>query len=391
MSLLIKEGNTYNIQKRLYLCDTVAEFQAIPSDAPPYSEVIILTSPVARKMKKADGTWVDAPTGSGGAIDFTEPITVLSPTSDYNPATKKYVDDAIGGITEMDYQVVLELPTTGTKGVIYLIADSTGTNDNYDEYLWIGNAFEKIGNTNVDLSGYIPIVTGATGYVPKFDTNGTLISSGYTLEKSVPNNAIFTDTKYGIGYGFAQRRSAPNSHSVHYDVSINGFELGNGAIVYVRFPEKVVVDEGVYLNINETGAIRIYQKSLYEPLRSGINVSDVGIFLYYNFPDASPYEPQRKYIFVGIAADIDTSLNAYSPNLIQNKAVALALNDKADISHVHSNATTSVDGFLSSADKTKIDNLDSTYFKKSDMVVLTASQYENLQEKTADFYFIIEE
>lgn len=197
MSFLIKEGNSYNIPKRLYLCDTVTDFQNIPANISPYSEAIILTNPIARKVKKIDGTWVDIPTNSGGgSTDFTEPITVLTPTSDYNPATKKYVDDAIGDITEIDYQVVSSLPVTGTKGVIYLINNSTGVNDNYDEYLWVGQAFEKIGNTTVDLSGYIPRVNGVAGEVPLFDADGTLRSTGYTLGKSVPNDAVFTDTTY---------------------------------------------------------------------------------------------------------------------------------------------------------------------------------------------------
>ena len=49
------------------------------------------------------------------------------------------------------------LPTTGTKGVIYLVAHAHGTKDNYDEYVWVTSksAYEKIGNTDVDLSGYV--------------------------------------------------------------------------------------------------------------------------------------------------------------------------------------------------------------------------------------------
>ena len=32
-----------------------------------------------------------------------------------------------------------------------------GTKDNYDEYVWVASksAYEKIGNTDVDLSGYV--------------------------------------------------------------------------------------------------------------------------------------------------------------------------------------------------------------------------------------------
>lgn len=90
---------------------------------------------------------------AGGA--FTGTVTVQAPTAEANPATKKYVDDAIGNITEFDFQIVTELPTTGVKGVIYLIAHEHGTGDGYDEYIWVTDKFEKIGNTDINLDGYV--------------------------------------------------------------------------------------------------------------------------------------------------------------------------------------------------------------------------------------------
>lgn len=64
------------------------------------------------------------------------------------------IADAVGDITGFDFQIVEELPGTGQKGVIYLISNS-GTGQNiYDEYIWTGTAFEKIGTTDVDLTNY---------------------------------------------------------------------------------------------------------------------------------------------------------------------------------------------------------------------------------------------
>ena len=64
------------------------------------------------------------------------------------------ISSAIGDITGIEYQIVDELPGTGEKGVIYLISNS-GTGQNiYDEYIWTGIAFEKIGTTDVDLTNY---------------------------------------------------------------------------------------------------------------------------------------------------------------------------------------------------------------------------------------------
>lgn len=64
------------------------------------------------------------------------------------------INEAIGDITGFEFQIVEELPGTGEKGVIYLISNS-GTGQNiYDEYIWTGTSFEKIGTTDVDLSNY---------------------------------------------------------------------------------------------------------------------------------------------------------------------------------------------------------------------------------------------
>lgn len=67
------------------------------------------------------------------------------------------INNALSGVTGIDFQVVESLPSTGTKGTIYLVAHAHGDNDSYDEYIWVSgkNAFEKIGNTDVDLSGYL--------------------------------------------------------------------------------------------------------------------------------------------------------------------------------------------------------------------------------------------
>ena len=66
------------------------------------------------------------------------------------------INDALADITSIDFEIVTALPTTGVKGVIYLV----GTITPYDEYIWIeptgGTAhFEQIGSTSIDLSGYV--------------------------------------------------------------------------------------------------------------------------------------------------------------------------------------------------------------------------------------------
>ena len=65
------------------------------------------------------------------------------------------ISTALSGISSFSFSVENALPASGTAGVIYLIAHSHGTNDGYDEYIWVNNAFEKLGHADIDLSGYI--------------------------------------------------------------------------------------------------------------------------------------------------------------------------------------------------------------------------------------------
>lgn len=83
-----------------------------------------------------------------------------------NKTVKSYIDNAIGGITGIDFKVVTTLPTTGVKGTIYLVSNGGSGQNAYDEYIYVGSSWEKIGTTAVDLSGYvkftdIPAITEA--------------------------------------------------------------------------------------------------------------------------------------------------------------------------------------------------------------------------------------
>lgn len=69
--------------------------------------------------------------------------------------TEPKLQEALAKIKTLKKEVVDTLPSTGQDDVIYLVKDSKGKDNNvYLEYLWINNAFELIGSTEVDLSGY---------------------------------------------------------------------------------------------------------------------------------------------------------------------------------------------------------------------------------------------
>lgn len=87
-----------------------------------------------------------APTAAAGT-DTTQIATTAF--------VKTAVENAIAGVTQFQYEVVASLPAAGVNGKIYLVAHSHGTGDAYDEYIWTGSGYEKIGNTDVDLSNYM--------------------------------------------------------------------------------------------------------------------------------------------------------------------------------------------------------------------------------------------
>lgn len=93
------------------------------------------------------------------AVDVPVPTSVAQLTDGGDYATKAYVNNAIGGITGVAFEVVQSLPASGNAGTIYLVPNS-GTNPNiYDEYIWISSgssgSWEKIGSTDVDLTDYL--------------------------------------------------------------------------------------------------------------------------------------------------------------------------------------------------------------------------------------------
>lgn len=95
-------------------------------------------------------------------------------TTDHNhiptaEAVSKFVNSAIGNINQFKYNVVDTLPTASadTMYTIYLVADThSDSPDSYDEYITIRSgtsgsytySWEKIGNTDVNLSEYVKTV-----------------------------------------------------------------------------------------------------------------------------------------------------------------------------------------------------------------------------------------
>jgi len=106
-----------------------------------------------------DGTTINvyAPEPQGITIDTQ--MSDVSENAVQNKVIKQYVDDAVGSVVGVEFRKVQALPQTGENGVIYLLPKSgtPPTGNVYEEYIWISSdsAYEKIGETSIDLSGYV--------------------------------------------------------------------------------------------------------------------------------------------------------------------------------------------------------------------------------------------
>lgn len=93
--------------------------------------------------------------------------------------TQAEVNALIGAIKTIHFEVVQTLPAEGESNVIYLVPHSHGTNDSYDEYAWVSVSgtyqWEKIGNTDVDLSGYVQKTTTVNGHA--LSSNVTIVAA----------------------------------------------------------------------------------------------------------------------------------------------------------------------------------------------------------------------
>ena len=102
-------------------------------------------------------------------------------------------------------EVVTELPEIGEANVIYLVPKETEDENNvFDEYLYINDEWELIGTTDIDLSGYQPLLTAGDNIT----INNNVISAKANEPYFLGNIADYTQQnpldiqKLHVGYQY---------------------------------------------------------------------------------------------------------------------------------------------------------------------------------------------
>ena len=126
------------------------------------------------------------PAGAKAAIQ-----TMLDVPS--NAAMNTAIGNAIGNINSFDMAVVQELPTQDiSTHTIYLVPKTGETNDVYDEYVYINNAWEMVGNTQIDLSNY-----ATKSEIPNVPVQDVQVNGVSVLNQGVANVPTASTSDFG--------------------------------------------------------------------------------------------------------------------------------------------------------------------------------------------------
>lgn len=98
----------------------------------------------------------------------------------------------VSAIPKFAIEVVAELPTENiSKTTVYLVNHGHGDRDIYDEWIYVNSTWEKIGNTDVDLTAYLKSADAAKTYLTKTDAGTT-----YATKQEVEGITTNLETNY---------------------------------------------------------------------------------------------------------------------------------------------------------------------------------------------------
>jgi hypothetical protein len=139
-------------------------------------------------------------------------------TEDSNKALSatqgKVLKTMISNLANLRIEVLNELPSTGETNVIYLVKKAGTNPDVHDEYVYVEGNWEKIGNTEVDLSNYYTkdqVYTKSETYSQ--EEVGTLITE---IEGKIPTIPNVETSMSGAGNVITSIEvDASNKHKVN--------------------------------------------------------------------------------------------------------------------------------------------------------------------------------
>ena len=197
-----------------------------PSVLEPYAEIENVDASLALK---ADKTELQNYTLYSDYEQTTDAVSALQ-NSIANVYTQAEVDDRINRIPKFNIAVIEELPTTDiSTTTVYLkkIGDEAG--NMYAEYIYVNNAWEKLGEQSVNLSDYAKktdIVTYKSGNGITIEADNTidaLIGKGVGEGSLLGPNATNSTGKYNVSLGYqTQATGSKGATALGYQTVASG-------------------------------------------------------------------------------------------------------------------------------------------------------------------------
>lgn len=210
----------------------------------------------------------------------------------------RILKEMIANLANLQIEIVDQLPSVGETNIIYLVKKSGSAPDIYDEYVFVDGKWEKIGDTEIDLSNYYTR--------DEVDDKLTGFGAGDVIAAEAFTTADRVITSNGPGK----------------TVKDSGILINNLAL-------KSYVDEKEIAWDKVTGKPETYVPAAHtHPLAQ---ITDAGALAYKDKVDESDLN-----FDIPDGTVVDSSLSTSSVNPVQNKVVTEALNNRYTKSETYS-------------------------------------------------------
>lgn len=198
--------------------------------------------------------------GKTGAVDIAVPTKTSELTNDSKFATTDYVDEEIATFDFI--KVVDSLPTTGLPNRIYFVPkDDTETQDLFDEYAWVNDAWEYITTKQieVDLTDYATkdelstkqdtLVSGTN--IKTINGESILGLGNITVEGGAGGVVGKITALYKGEFTSANSSLALSDNIKNYDILVVNTFLKSSAGHKQKTTTTIVVDQIAYVGVEE--------------------------------------------------------------------------------------------------------------------------------------------
>ena len=281
---LFEEGGIYTYEISLYVDG--AKLTSAKGEIPVKQEQVIIDGEVVEPYLPVFDELLNEISNlniEANKVDHTTTITITKKDgTSYDTLVLDGEKGDKGDPGAIKMQIVNELPTTGEEDTIYLVPNEGETGNNYDEYIYVEGAWEKLGGiqVEVDLTDYVKNTdyasTSKGGVVKPINDRGLNVNSDGQI---IGENISYSDYLWHNQFTFISKSTLENV--------ITG---------------KGLVSNTNYANGTTAGVVKV------DANYNGVNVGSSG-FIFPSPVNYATYQTKDDYYFIG-KGTLENVLNA---------------------------------------------------------------------------------